>query len=260
MSENKVLCGDASIILDDFPDNIIDLTLTSPPYDDIRDYDGYSFDFESIAKSLYRITKEGGVVVWVVADQTIDGDESGTSFNQALYFKDIGFNLYDTMIYLKKPRGGSGQGYWNTFEYMFVLSKGKPNTINLLEDRPNLDSRKNTMSGHRDKSGEMKRRDHKGWGDFGRRTNVWEYAIGYGSMTKDKIASEHPAMFPEKLASDHIKSWSNKGDLVLDPMMGSGTTLKMAKFLERRYIGIDTSENYCEIVNNRLNPEQMELF
>ena len=249
---NQLYQGDCINIMAEMDTDSVDMTLTSPPYDDLRTYNGYHFDFENIANQLFRITKQGGVVVWVVADKTKDGNESGTSFRQALFFKEIGFNLFDTMIYLKKPRGGNGAGYWNTFEYMFVFSKGKPETLNLLMDRPNKDVRKNQMSCHRNKEGEIIHRQHNGHGKFGRRTNVWEYAIGYGSIAKDKIAHEHPAIFPEKLAEDHILSWTNPNDLVFDPMCGSGTTGKMALLNNRQFIGEDISAEYIAITRERI--------
>ncbi len=241
------------------PDKSIDLTVTSPPYDDMRKYSGNTFnEFESIVKELYRITKNGGVVVWVVADQTVKGNETGTSFKQALYFKEVGFNLFDTMIYLKPPRGavGNNKTYWQTFEYMFVFSKGTPKTINLIKDRENIEARHDDSGTKRLYDGTLLKRNRSGYSKHGRRTNVWEYYIGRGHSASDKIAYEHPAIFPEKLAQDHIISWSNKGDIVLDPMFGSGTTLKMAKRLNRKYIGFEISKEYCLIAQQRLEAEK----
>ena len=239
----------------------VDLTVTSPPYDNLRTYNGYCFDFENIAKELYRVTKDGGVVVWVVGDATIDGDETGTSFRQALYFKEIGFKLFDTMIYQKPPLGavGNNKGYWQAFEYMFVLSKGNPKTINLICDRKNKDARKGDNGTTRLVDGTLKNVSRGGYGEYGRRTNVWDYLVGKGHSTKDEIAFKHPAMYPEKLAYDHISSWSNEGEIVLDPFMGSGTTAKMARSLHRQYIGFEISEEYCKIIETRLNTT-MTLF
>jgi site-specific DNA-methyltransferase (adenine-specific) len=241
-------------------DNSVDLTVTSPPYDNLRTYKGYSFDFENIAKELYRVTKQGGVVVWVVGDATINGSETGTSFRQALFFKDIGFNLFDTMIYEKPPRGaiGSNQTYWQAFEYMFVFSKGKPNTINIIRDRKNKDSRKGDNGTKRLVDGTLQKRQRGGFDDYGRRTNIWQYYVGAGHSTKDEIAYKHPAIFPEALAADHIKTWSNEGDVVLDIFCGSGTTPKMARLLSRHYIGFEISAEYCEIIKQRLS--QQVLF
>ncbi|OGK18417.1 restriction endonuclease [Candidatus Roizmanbacteria bacterium RIFCSPLOWO2_12_FULL_40_12] len=236
-------------------DDFIDMTVTSPPYDDMRSYSGNSFsEFESIAKELYRVTKKGGVVVWVVGDQTIKGNETGTSFKQALHFKDVGFDLFDTMIYLKPPRGavGNNKTYWQTFEYMFVLSKGKPKTINPIVDRENKEARNGDSGTKRLHNGSLLRLKRGGYSKYGRRTNVWEYLIGKGHSASDKIAHEHPAIFPEKLAQDHIVSWSNKGDLVYDPFMGSGTTAKMATINDRKYIGSEISSEYCKVARRRL--------
>lgn len=234
----------------------IDLVITSPPYDNMRKYSGNTFNqFEKIAKELYRVMTNGGVIVWVVGDQTIKGNESGTSFRQALCFKDIGFNLFDTMIYQKTPRGavGNNKGYWQTFEYMFILSKGGPKTINLLMDRENKDSRNGDVSNKRMFDGSLQAVKRKGYSKMGRRTNIWQYLIGKGHSTSDNTAFKHPAIFPEKLAHDHILSWSNEGDIVYDPFMGSGTTAKMAFLNNRRYIGSEISKEYCEIAEKRID-------
>jgi len=236
-------------------DNFIDMTVTSPPYDYMRKYSGNTFnEFELIAQELYRVTKIGGVVVWVVADQTIKGDETGTSFKHALYFKQIGFDLFDTMIYLKPPRGavGNNKTYWQTFEYMFVFSKGTPKTINLIKDRENKEAREGDSGTKRLYDGTLLKRNRTGYSKYGRRTNVWEYLIGSGHSASDKIAYKHPAIFPEKLAQDHIISWSKKGDIVYDPFMGSGTTAKMAILNKRKYIGSELSCEYCEIAQKRI--------
>ena len=254
---NKTYCMDNIKGMKLLPDNYVDLTITSPPYDDIRSYKGCEWNFEifkEIANELYRVTKDGGVVVWVVNDKTVKGSESGTSFRQALYFKDIGFNLHDTMIYAKNnvyahdPRN---KRYKQCFEYMFVLSKGKPNTYNEIKDRPNKHKGK-TLSGTkgRNKNGEKRELKPVVMGDFQARFNIWEYTTGR-SVASDKIAFKHPAIFPEKLAEDHILSWSNEGDLVMDIFAGSGTVRKMCKLNNRNYIGFEIAEEYVEIDNER---------
>ena len=252
---NQIICGDNIEILKTFPDDVIDLTVTSPPYDDMRDYEGYSFDFETLAKELYRVTKPGGLIAWIVGDSTKDGDESCTSFKQALYFKSIGFKLFDTMIYEKNPRGavGSNRSYWQTFEYMFVFSKGPAKTNNLINDRVVAYTVFQTTM--RQKDGSLKKSPLKQMSKIGKRTNIWKYTTGFLHTTKDKFAYKHPALFPEKLAADHIKSWSNKGDLILDPFCGAGTTLKMAKLHWRDYIGIDVSQKYCDMSKQRVSQE-----
>lgn len=269
---NNIICSEASKLLKTFPNNCIDLVVTSPPYDNLRDYKGYSFDFKSIAKELFRVIKEGGVVVWVVADATIDGSETGTSFKQALHFKEIGFNLYDTMIYRRLGmRFPESSRYYPCFEFMFVLSKGKPKTINLIKDRKNITvgQKLARKSQDRNKDGELKpnsayRLDkNRRILSYGVRWNIWEYHTGgVGKSYKEPFVSKHPAVFPEKLAEDHIKSWSNEEDIVLDPMCGSGTTCKMALKNNRKFIGIDISEEYCEIARRRLKPflEQRKLI
>lgn len=238
------------------PDNSIDLTVTSPPYDNLRDYEQYDFNFEDLAKELYRVTTNGGVVVWIVSDATIDGSETGTSFKQALYFKEIGFNLHDTMIYhkLNAPPQVKTKRYKNSFEYMLILTKNKPKTCNYIKKECKFAGNKNsTLS--RQKDGTTKKGVN--YGKEIKKTkikeNVWDYNVGYMSVTKDKIAFEHPAIFPEKLVEDHIISWTNENDVVLDPFMGSGTTAKVAKKINRKYVGFEISEKYCDIANKRIS-------
>jgi len=261
---DKVIQGNCVDVMATFPDNYIDLTVTSPPYDNLRDYNGYDFDFEGIANQLYRVTKQGGVVVWVVGDSTIKGSETGTSFRQALYFKEIGFNLHDTMIWHKKtpPSVDIIHGrYYQYFEFMFVLAKSKPKTANLLREVKKYQDNRILKGGQRTRNN--KSTDYKPSGNNDKiKGNVWEYAVGGGHITKDKIAYQHPAIFPEQLANDHIITWCNEGDLVLDPMCGSGTTCKMAMVNNRNYIGIDISEEYCEIARKRVaeHEQQQTLF
>lgn len=243
------------------PNNFIDATITSPPYDDLRAYkdgigDEWSFDiFKPIANELYRVTKDGAVVVWIVGDATINGSETGTSFKQALYFKEIGFNIHDTMIYQKNNFSNpSSNRYHQIFEYMFVFSKGKPKTFNSLIDRKNITAGgigswgKNTS---RQKDGSMKERPKKIVREFGMRYNIWTYKTSKNGQ-EDAIAYQHPAIFPSELVSDHILSWTNVGDLIYDPFMGSGTTAKKSIELSRNYIGSEISEEYWNISNERL--------
>lgn len=239
------------------PDGVIDLTVTSPPYDNLRTYNGYEFDFEPIARELYRVTKKGCVVVWVVADATINGSETGTSFKQALYFKEIGFNLHDTMIYRKENYAPlTHKRYEQEFEYMFVLSKGKPNTFNpILVDcihagKVIKKSRSTYEAGIRQR--EESDKQAKPTGDKKQMGNVWSYKVGGGK------SANHVAQFPLQLATDHIKTWSNEGDLIYDCFMGSGTTAKAAHKLKRRWIGSEISSEYVELANKRLEPYLMQ--
>ena len=252
---NELICGDNIEILKTMDDNSIDLTVTSPPYDGLRDYNGYSFDFEGIAQQLYRVTKEGGVIVWVVGDAVVKGSETGTSFRQALHFMEIGLRLHDTMLYSKKGSSlPDPTRYFQKFEYMFVLSKGKPNTVNLIKDRKNKSAGAQKRTHNRNPTtGVVEYRNEVRYvGEYGLRYNIWEYSTSSQSSA-DKISFNHPATFPEKLAYDHIMSWSNEGDVILDPFVGSGTTCKMAKQLNRNYIGIDISQDYIDIAKERLN-------
>lgn len=256
MELNKIYNEDCLDTMKRMPDNFVDLTVTSPPYDNIRLYNGYSFDFESIAKYLFRVTKKGGVVVWIVSDQTINGSESGSSFKQALFFINIGFKLHDTMIYKKlNPTPNSGIRYQQCFEYMFVFSKGKPKTTNIqLRPRRNKCNDKRTFrikKFSRDMNGEFNENEYH-VKEMVPKDNIFEYYVGGGNSSKDKIAFKHPAIFPEKLVEDHILSWSKEGDLIYDPFMGSGTTAKMALLNDRMFLGSETSEEYCKIANERL--------
>ena len=252
---NQIICGDCLEVMKGLPDKCIDLTVTSPPYDDLRTYNGFNWDFEGVAKELYRITKDGGVVVWVVGDRVINGSETLIPFNQALYFKQIGFNIHDTMIYQKNAMPFPEQTrYIQCFEYMFVMSKGKPKSCNMIKEPTRVANRiKNKKSScNRNKDGTTTPMKYETGKDERNKWNVWVYEVGYNKTTKDKEAFKHPAMFPEALARDHIISWSNKGDIVLDPFVGSGTTCKMAILNGRNYLGIDISEEYCEIARKRI--------
>ena len=245
MEVNKCYNENCLDTMSRMPDNFIDLTVTSPPYDNLRTYNGYSFDFESIAKELYRVTKQGGVVVWNVNDSTKDGSESCTSYRQVLFFKGLGFNV-ETMIWEKTGSGclGSNLFYGQNFEFMFVLTKGKPKTTNLICDLENkVKSGTVKVNSSLDQSGKGTIRvvERK---PFGKRNNIWRFDTQKGS--------DHPAPFPEQLANDHIISWSNEGDLVYDPFMGSGTTAKMAILNNRNWVGSEMSEEYCKIIESRI--------
>ncbi len=259
MKRNKFLKGDCSKVLKRIESDSVDLVVTSPPYDDLRDYENkleWNFDvFKIVANQLFRVVKLGGVVVWVIGDQTVNGGKTLTSYRQALYFQEIGFNMFDVIIYEKAGSGPPHPNrYFNSFEYMFVLSKGKPKTINLLRDKENKWGGKTTFGviTRREKDGSLTTKKQKTINEFGVRTNIWRYANGKGFATKDEIAYEHPAIFPEKLAEDHIISWSNEGDVVLDPFGGSGTTIKMAKQLKRKWIYIEAVEKYYNIAHKRI--------
>ena len=249
--EDALIAGDCREVMAGFPEEWVDLTVTSPPYDKLRDYQGYDFDAQSIAAELLRVTKTGGVVVWVVGDK-IDKGRTMTSFRQALMFQDMGWIVHDAMIYQKKNTPFMrSNGYTNCWEFMFVFSKGgPPKTFNPLKISTVRSGEE--MLPHNKLPDGINRKRKATLNKQKTRTNIWAYAVGSGGSTNDKIAFRHPAIFPEKLAEDHILSWSNPGDLVLDPMCGSGTTCKMAKKHDRRYIGIDISPEYIEIAQERL--------
>lgn len=253
-NKGLLLKGDCVESLKKIDDEVIDLTVTSPPYDDLRKYkEGYSFDFEGVANELLRVTKTGGLCVWIVGDATKDNCESLTSFKQALYFKEIGWNVLDTMIYEKSGCGacGSNKCYIQNFEYMFVLSKGKPKTYNLIYDRENKIVGKQKVNANRNEYTADNGRKYREieTKKMGRRFNIWGYNQTSGH---DEFSKQHPAPFPEDLVKDHIISWSNENDVVLDPFMGSGTTAKMSELTNRRWIGLELSEDYCNIIKERL--------
>ncbi|MEA3222667.1 MAG: site-specific DNA-methyltransferase [Thermodesulfobacteriota bacterium] len=261
---DKVICGDCLEVMKDIPSKSIDLTVTSPPYDNLRDYKGYNFDFEGLANELFRTTKDRGVVVWVVGDATINGSETGTSFRQALFFKEIGFNLHDTMIYACNKPPLTHKRYEQSFEYMFVFIKGNIKTFNPILKKNEYVGQNSIRNGNwasgKDNSAMRQREEKKNVKEYGIINNIWYYETGGNKTTKDKIAFEHPAIFPEKLVEDHIKSWSNEGDIVLDPFLGSGTTAKVAKKLKRKYIGIDISEEYCKLARLRVGGQKKVGF
>lgn len=241
------------------PDNSIDLVVTSPPYDNLRDYNGFKFEFEKIADGLYRVLKEGGVIVWVVGDKIQKGNKSLTSFRQGLYFQEIGLNVHDVMIYQKKNTPFMrSNAYTNCYEFMLILSKGSPKTFNPIKMK--------TVRNGKEKLVTNKKADginNKVMGllnESKTRTNIWSYAVGLGGSSKDKIAFQHPAIFPEKLAYEHIISWSNERDIVFDPMCGSGTTCKMAAVSNRNYIGMDISADYTELAKERIETVNSLLF
>ncbi len=248
---NAIYNDDCVDFMKSMDEGCVDLTVTSPPYDDLRNYNGYQFDFESIARGLYRVTKKGGIVVWVVGDKIKNGNKSLTSFRQALFFQEIGFKVHDVMIYQKKNTPFMrSNAYTNAFEFMFVFSKGKPKTFNPLKEKTVRQGFE--MMVHNKGADAVNNKVLKELKPEKTKTNIWAYAVGLHGSTSDRDAFRHPAIFPEKLAEDHILSWSNKGEIVFDPMCGSGTTLKMAKKHNRRYLGVDISPEYVELAKKRL--------
>ncbi|MDE2099502.1 MAG: site-specific DNA-methyltransferase [Patescibacteria group bacterium] len=247
--------GDNSVILPKLERNI-DLCLTSPPYGGMREYGNKAWDFRTIAGWLSELLLPGAALVWVVGDETTEGSEDASSFEQAIHFKKIGFKLHDTMIYEKQEAFIACPNRYNQcFEYMFVFSKGKIKTVNLIRDRKNKYPNIKQHGTRRMSDGSLKPRLMPPLKEFGARKNIWTYGTGRGKSTDQLFAHEHPAIFPDALAMDHIISWSNEGDVILDPFSGSGTTLRAAKALKRKAIGVEIEEKYCEIAVKRLNQE-----
>lgn len=248
----RLIHGDCLIEMAKLPDKSVDLTVTSPPYDKLRTFnDCFVFDFHPIAKELLRVTKDGGVLVWIINDETVNCSETGTSFKQALYFKKIGFNLHDTMIWQKTnpmPRTHNKVRYTASFDYMFVLSKGKPKTVNLIRETCiQKQAYTSNTSWGREKNGTFKKGNNLSRTNETKiKKNIWGFAVGNKTIN-------HPAVFPEKLAKDHIITWSNKNELVLDPFSGSGTVGIACHNLDRNFIGIELNKEYFDIATKRIN-------
>lgn len=256
----QLYCGDCAKELKKIPANFVDLVVTSPPYDTLRTCYNSTFDMDSITSELMRVMKQGGVIVWVVADETINGSESGTSFRQALKFMDAGFNLHDTMIWEKAGFTDTGSlkvRYPNVFEYMFVFSKGKPKTFNAIKDRVNLNAGRKIHGVIRQKDGSVKTMSSNGktMCNYGQRFNVWQI-----DSLKSNVERRHPAQFPLQLAKDHIYSWSNTNDTVMDIFMGSGTTGVASVNMGRNFIGIEIDEYYFEMAKQRIELAERPLF
>ena len=257
-TKHQIINGDAAIELPKLG-ACADLIVTSPPYDDLRAYGGHKFDFDGVADACVGALKPGGVIVWVVADATVDGSETGTSFRHALGFIDRGLRLHDTMFYENNGSPyASPNRYLQVIEYMFVFSKGAPKTANLIADRknrwrgPNWSSTKTL----RQRDGSLIKRPWKDAPKFGTRFNVWRYLTGHGFTSSDTSpATDHPARFPDALPRDHIVTWTNPGDLVIDPMAGSGTTSRAAKNLGRNSIAIEIHEVYIDTIRHKLAQE-----
>jgi DNA modification methylase len=254
----NLILGDCLDKMNLIPRNSINMVLTSPPYDNLRTYNGKldwgEHIWKPVIQELFRVIKDGGVVVWVVGDATIKGSETGTSFKQALYFKEVGFNLHDTMIYEKSGVSPQVCRYYPCFEYMFVFSKGKPNVFNPIQDRKNRwRERWGKKRVRRRTDGSMgEEYESKIAPEYGMRRNIWKYNQGGGYGADDKVAYQHPAIFPEQLAHDHIISWSKEGDTILDPFAGSGTVGVVCHRLNRHFIGIEIDREYMDIACRRI--------
>ena len=257
---SRIVQGDCVKVMRGFADGCIDLVVTSPPYDNIRDYKGFKFEFPPVATELFRAIKPGGVCVWVVQDSKVNCSMTLSSMRQAIVFNDAGWNVHDVMIYLKDscpfPRRNQYQPVW---EYMFVFSKGAPKTFNPIRKGNKQIKNLAKRTTYRQKDGSLKRCKPYTAPVTSVEHNVFYYPMGYNRTTKDDFAYEHPAMFPEALARDQIVSWSNRGDVVLDPFAGAGTTLKMAEETGRQWIGIDISADYCNVAMQRIKVAQPEL-
>ena len=261
LTENRIVCTDCLEGMAEMPDEIIPLSVTSPPYDDLRTYDGHSkFDFFAVAKELYRVTMPGGVVVWVVQEQIVDGSESGETSRQRLAFANIGFRLHHTMVMGKS--GGhqhSSNRYGRPLEYALILSKGPPRYFCPLRDKPNKEAGRVKSFNNRQRDGSFAPVKRRMTPPFGIRPPVWTYATGRNVTAKEGYALDHPAVMPERMAQDHILSWSKVGDLVFDPFAGSGTVPKMARLNYRNYLGFEINPKYVQIARRRLRDAEEHI-
>lgn len=255
---NSIICGDSEVVLKNIPDNSIDLVVTSPPYDDLRKYNGFSFNLHNIGVELYRVLKDGGVVAMVIQDSTKDFGKSLTSFRTIVDWCDnIGFKLFETVIYHKN--GTEGAWWKHRFrvdhEYMPIFVKGyKPQYFN--KEPLKIPSK----HGGQVMSGSANRRTDGTTTPIVKREinlmkcrgTVWDYMM---AGDKNPLKRKHPAVFPDKIPFDFIQCFCPEGGIVLDPFVGCGSTVVMAKKLGRKYIGIDISDEYCELAKERLRKD-----
>jgi site-specific DNA-methyltransferase (adenine-specific) len=213
--------------------------------------------WKAVIQDLHRVTKDGGVVVWVVGDATIKGSETGTSFKQALWAKECGFALHDTMIYKKQnPLPNTQKRYYQSFEYMFVFSKGAPKTFNPIMVESKYGGQENF--GQRttyNKNGSRKESGKRIINKYKKIENIFTYFVGSGGGNN----KSHPASFPYQLAHDHIISWSNPGDVILDCFAGSFTTGAACLNTGRSFIGIEREKAYFSIGQKRIEELQRQL-
>ncbi len=256
-SRGKFLVGDAVEILGSWETPCIDLTVTSPPCDNLCNCNGCEFDPKSMLSAILHVTRPGGVCVWVVGER-INGGRSLTSFEHAFIGRDVGWTVHDVMIHQKRNTPFMrSNGYTNCYELMIVFASGKPGTFNPIMEPTRRNGWETAV--HSKGPDAVNRKRPVRLRKETVRTNIWQSAVGLGGTTTDRVAFEHPAVMPERLAEDHILSWSNPGDTVLDPMCGSGTTCKMAAIHRRDWIGIDVSERYIDIARQRLPDPQMPV-
>jgi DNA modification methylase len=256
MSNMSLYNGDCLDVMQSIASQSVDLVVTSPPYDEMREYNKFSewsFSiFEKIANELTRVLKDGATIVWIVADQTKNGSESCSSFKQAIYFKEMCcLNLHDTMIWQNPGFTAVGSlktRYASVFEYMFIFTKGKIKTFNPIKDKPNITHGREIKGTTRLANGDIIPKSSTGkiTSEFGQRYNVWQNTHEINRNIK------HPAPFPVNLIEDHIKSWSNSYDLILDPFLGSGTTGVACQNTNRHFIGIENDKTYFDAAYQRI--------
>jgi site-specific DNA-methyltransferase (adenine-specific) len=247
--------GDATLYLGDCRDILptlgkVDAVVTSPPYDGLRTYNGLQKpeDFLDVIGLLAAGLTNGGVMMWNVADATVQGSETGTSFRQALHAMSCGLNLHDTMIYIRENVNfPEAVRYFSGHEYMFVFSNGQPKTFNPIKDRRNKWAGTTMHGTDRQVDGSLKKISGAGKEILpsGMRFNYW-------LMSNNSGDTGHPAPMPYSMAHDHAVTWTNPGDIILDPFMGSGTTGVACANLGRSFIGIEREPAYFDIACRRI--------
>ena len=255
---NKIICDDNVKFLSTLPENCIDMVVTSPPYDNLRDYNGFQLDLSGVGEQLFRVLKPGGIVAVIIQDSTQDGRKTLTSFRMIVNWCDtIGFGLFENCIY---SRQGVEGAWWKKrfrvdHEYIPLFIKGKrPAYFNKEELKIPSKHGGKTMTGAatRNKDGTQQKSRSVYINPMKCRGTIWNYPqCGDGS----KLKHLHPATFPNLLPYDLIQCFCPENGIVLDPFNGSGTTCVAAKSLNRQYIGVDCSQEYCDIAEKRIQQE-----
>jgi hypothetical protein len=256
---NAILLGDALEILSRIPAGSIPLTLFSPPYDGIRDYGkNWSLDYKTLGRLLFGATCDGGVCAVVIGDGTKDFAKSLTTFRWAVDWVDnTGWRLFECCIY---SRHGNPGAWWTQrfrvdHEYILIFFKGDrlrcfDKTALMI---PSKHAGKVYSGTDRLTNGGFKKIEPKAVNDLKCRGTIWGYATSNSEGNRTKL--EHPATFPDRLADDLIHCFSKPGDLVFDPMCGSGTTCVMAAKAKRDYLGIEINPEYHSIAMKRIQAE-----
>ena len=268
MHERKEQIGGATLYLGDCLEILptlgnVDAVVTSPPYDNLRKYGGHApVDTFAAITEISNCLSRGGVCMWNVKDETRDGSETGTSFRQALHAMDSGLNLHDTMIYVRRGvTFPDANRYLPAFEYMFIFSNGSPRHFNGIKDRRNRYAGTVIHGTDRQSDGSLAARkcSSSEVPEYGLRYNWWEL---HNAQAGNGEFGGHPAPMPYPMAHGHIQTWTDNGETILDPFMGSGTTGVACAKLGRKFIGIEIEPKYFDIACKRIEEayKQPDMF